>query len=394
MITAQNWRNYTSFMPDGMVSLFQGKYYWKMPPDARIEVGATVVRPLPKNYLAATERYSGQVAIVTLPSGGLTLKNYRGGEPFPNPAEPHKGWKILTDVWYRYFPHLTVDSYGTACGQNSYGNISCTADELVTHQLSYNTDPGVPETIPGTQDEFFAEWIMTLEPESQKYTASLVLSPTDLTKPQEIYAFIPSLRRPQAVASSARCTPFSGTDLTTDEYRYGFNGNLTDLAVESLGEKKILSLIDINMPATTLPEGYDMPLGWPLPSWGKWQLRDVYEISASKLPGEAGNYCVGKRVMYVDKAFFSTLWEDLYDKQMKPWKFAGFFLGTVDVPGVGPVNSSGVAVEAFWDIQNNHASILPDPGNGRPFYVNEQAPNEYRDIARFTTVNGLSEIMR
>ncbi|MGH7838097.1 MAG: DUF1329 domain-containing protein, partial [Candidatus Binataceae bacterium] len=158
VITAQNWRNYTSFMPDGMVSLFQGKYYWKMPPDARIEVGATVVRPLPKNYLAATERYSGQVAIVTLPSGGLTLKNYRGGEPFPNPAEPHKGWKILTDVWYRYFPHLTVDSYGTACGQNSYGNISCTADELVTHQLSYNTDPGVPETIPGTQDEFFAEW--------------------------------------------------------------------------------------------------------------------------------------------------------------------------------------------------------------------------------------------
>ncbi len=393
-ITAQNWQQYEQFMPDGMIALFQGKYHWKMPADVSIEIGPTVVRPLPANYLAATERYSPQVKIIDLPSGGLTLSNYRGGLPFPNPSDPHMGWKVLTNVWYRYVPHLTVDTYGTACSQNGYGSINCTADELVTRQLSYNTDPGVPETIPGTHNNFYAEWIMTLEPENQKYTASLILSPTDLTKPQQIYAFIPSLRRPQAVSPNARCTPYPGTDLTTDEYRYGFNGNLTDSIVDTVQTRRVIALIDMNIPATSLPQGYDMPLGWSLPSWGKWQVRDVYQIDARKLPSQQGSYCYGKRIMYVDRSFFSTLWEDLYDKQMNLWKVAGFFLGTADVPGIGPVNSSGRAVEAIWDLQNNHSSILVDPGNGHPFYINEQAPEEYKDIARYTTVTGLSQIMR
>jgi hypothetical protein len=394
IITAQNWRQFAQFMPDGMIALFQGKYFWKMPSDVNMEIGPAVVRSLPANYLAATERYSPQVKIVDLPSGGLTLSNYRGGLPFPNPSEPHLGWKILTNVWYRYVPHLTVDTYGTACSQNGYGSINCTADELVTRQLSYNTDPGVPETIPGARGNFYSEWIMTLEPENEKYTASLVLSPTDLTKPQQIYAFIPSLRRPQAVSPSARCTPYPGTDLTTDEYRYGFNGNLTDSLVGDVQVRKILSLVDINLPQKSYPEGYDMPLGWSTPSWGKWQVRDVYKIDVRKLPSQQSSYCYGKRIMYVDKSFYSTLWEDLYDKQMNLWKIAGFFLGTADIPGIGPVNSSGRAVEAIWDVENNHSTILVDPGNGRPFYINEQAPDEYKDITKYTTVTGLSQIMR
>src|SRR5947209_6525801 len=81
-ITAQNWQEYQQFMPDGMIALFQGKYYWKMPGDVRIEVGPTVVRQLPATYLSATERYSQQVKIVELPIGGLTLANYYCGMPF------------------------------------------------------------------------------------------------------------------------------------------------------------------------------------------------------------------------------------------------------------------------------------------------------------------------
>ena len=393
-INAQNWEQYRQFLPDGMIALFEGKYHWKMPADVQLEIGPTVMRQLPATYLAATERYSSQVKIVELPSGGLTLHNYRGGLPFPNPAEPHMGWKILTNVWYRYVPHLTVDTYGTACSQNGFGSINCTADELVTRQLSYNTDPGVPETLPGAHGNFYAEWIMTLEPENEKYTASLVLSPTDLTQPQQIYAFIPSLRRPQAVSPNARCTPYPGTDMTTDEYRYGFNGNLTDSVVESAQARRIVALIDVTIPAQTYPAGYDMPLGWSTPDWGKWQVRDAYQIDVRKLPSQQSSYCYGKRIMYVDKSFYSTLWEDLYDKQMNLWKVAGFFLGTAEVPQIGPVNSSGRAVEGIWDLQNNHSSILSDPGKGRPFYVNEQAPDEYKDIAKYTTVSGLSQIMR
>ena len=34
-ITIRNWTQYKQFMPDGMVALFQGTYYWKMPADSR-----------------------------------------------------------------------------------------------------------------------------------------------------------------------------------------------------------------------------------------------------------------------------------------------------------------------------------------------------------------------
>src|ERR1700730_8926992 len=71
VITMQNWQQYRQFMSDGLVDLFSGKYYWKMPADVSMPVGPTIVNPLPKNYLAATEKYSGQVKVLELPDGGL-----------------------------------------------------------------------------------------------------------------------------------------------------------------------------------------------------------------------------------------------------------------------------------------------------------------------------------
>ena len=78
-----------------------------MPSDVAMEVGPTVVNPAPKNYQEATEKYAGQTKVVELPDDGLTLANYQGGLPFPNPAEPHQGWKILANVWY-YIPASVI----------------------------------------------------------------------------------------------------------------------------------------------------------------------------------------------------------------------------------------------------------------------------------------------
>src|SRR5436190_18277796 len=58
VINMQNWQRYREFMPDGMAALFEGKYAWKMPNDVSLEVGPTIIHPLPRNYLAATEKYA------------------------------------------------------------------------------------------------------------------------------------------------------------------------------------------------------------------------------------------------------------------------------------------------------------------------------------------------
>jgi hypothetical protein len=393
-INMQNWQAYRQFMPDGMVALFEGTYAWKMPADVALEIGPTVIHPLSHNYLAATEKYAGQVQLEELPEGGLTLRNYQGGEPFPNPQEPHMGWKILANLWYRYTPHLSADTYGSGCLVDHYRNISCKAAEIVERQLAFNTDPDVPVTIPNSGERFFTQWLMVLEPEDARYTAILNISYTDLSRPEDQYVFLPALRRYQPLSALARCSPSQGTDATPEELRSGFDSNLTQLKVELLGEKKILALVDATTPLTRFPQDFYMPLGWPTPAWGKWQVRDVYVISFSKLPAYASGYCYGKKVLYVDKQFSAPLWEDMYDMKMAPWKFLGLFLKTCNVPQIGPVNSCGAELEAYWDVQHDHATFFNDPAEGHQLYTNTDAPREFFDLVRFTTAPGLNEIMR
>src|SRR5437764_1160515 len=82
------------------------------------------------------------------------------------------------------------------------------------------------------------------------------------------------------------------------------------------------------------------------------------------------------RLRYVDKQSAAAVWEELYDMKMAPWKFLGLFLGTCNVPGIGPVNSCASELEAYWDIQRNHATFFNDPAEGHPLYTNENAPKE------------------
>jgi hypothetical protein len=392
VITSGNWRDYTKFMPDGMVSLLAGKFFWQAPADLRMEIEPTTIDSLPKNYLATTEKYAAQNKIVELPDGGLNLVGYHGGIPFPNTQEPHKGWKLLLNLWYRYAPHLIVDTDGIGCAIDSFGSQNCEKFEIVARQLSYVTDAGIPEAPPAPNAKFLAEWFMVTEPEQEKYTASLNLDYTDLTQPEDAYVFLPSLRRYQRVSVSARCSAFDGTDWTSEDFRSGLDSNLTELQADYLGHRKILAMVDPRPLLKPFPFGFALPLAWPTPELGKWQLRDVEVISVKKIPARAAGYCYGNRIIYMDSHFYSPLWEELYDAQMKLWKFDMVMPQRMNIPGVGIANLPGADVEELWDVKRNHATVGAE---GRPtLYLNEQAPVEFQDISRYTTPAGLNLIMR
>ena len=117
-ITMSNWQQYQEFMPLGMIKLFEGQYSWKMPADVEMEIGPSHEDGnLPRNWVEATEKYGSQTAVEVLPNGHYVLKNYYGGTPFPNPEEPHKGWKILANAFWGYTPaiinHWTVPSFSS-----------------------------------------------------------------------------------------------------------------------------------------------------------------------------------------------------------------------------------------------------------------------------------------
>jgi len=396
-ITMSNWQRYRQFMPDGMIDLFAGKYFWKMPPDVEMDIGPTVIHPLPKGYLEATEKYSSQVSLVSLPDGGLSVAGYAGGIPFPQPSDPHEGWKILANYWFRYFPHLVVntsDNLGFGCTADSFGSINCSKSLYVYRQLSYNTDPGIPQTTPGGAGKFYTSWNMVEEPEQAKYTANLNIGYADLSKPQDIYVFRPALRRAEPLSAAARCSA-TGADLTPDDGRFGFNGNIPEFDANLIGEKQILSQMDVGTAGANFPQDYDMPLGWPKPSWGKWEVRDVYVLDIRKIPSKVSGYCYGKRIMYIDKQFYGALWQDLYDAKMQLWKIVLLQPIVLNIPQIGPQNLSGAQYSHYWDIQNNHASFNgPNDGHGYDVLINEDAPKTWDDVERYSTLSGLNEVMR
>ena len=274
------------------------------------------------------------------------------------------------------------------------GNYNCQDYLAVKRQFSFNTDANAPAEPPGPDARYFTEWFMTLEPEQDKYTAYLTVNYADPARPEDEYAFLPRSAvtrpsRPVRGALRARAwTPLSRI------FHNGFDSNLTEVQVDYVARKKILALVDVQPPAAPFPADVDKPLGWPTPKWGKWQVRDADVLAIKKIPSKAGGYCYGERTMYADSHFAYPLWEELKDAQMQPWKIIGIFPLKVEVPGAGTIDTAALDVEVFWDLQHKHASFASEPADGRPAYVNEQAPKRYNDDSRYATPSGLNLIMR
>ncbi len=398
-ITMQNWQQYQSFMAPGMVELFQGKYFWKMPQDVVMEVGPTVDHPLPKGYSEATEQYGAQTRVVHLPNGHYDIQGYVAGQPFPHPQGPDKGYEILANVWFAYVPHLyvnTPNNQAISCTQDRFHNVACTHLDFVYRQVAYNTDPDVPRTEPKAGDAWFTEWLMVEQPEQSRYTADLTIFYKDNQRFEDNYVFVPALRRSLRLSVTARCAPVVGSDYTHDDYKtVGFNGGLALFQAAFLGHRKILAFVnDYSGITGAFPQNWDMPLGFPKPSWGKWQVRDVDMIDVRRIPSESPGYCYGKRIMYVDSHFSYADWEEVYDANMKLWKLFLLSPHAVKVPQVGLVTTNSVVAEA-WDVQNDHATYFSSSDqNGRDALFNSDAPAEYHNFNKYCTPGGLMQIMR
>ncbi len=400
-ITMANWQRYKAYMPLGMVKLFEGGYGWKMPADVEIDLGPTHHNLLPATWVEATEKYGPQTAVEVLPNGHYEIENYHGGTPFPDPAAPHKGWKILANVFFDYVPAVYVKSGGnfsTFYVIDRFGNISPSTVNVVYRWSDYITDKGFPPKENYAPGSWYSEWVMEQTPEQARYTTSLALYYSDQESHPfpDNYVFVPSLRRSLRLSTSARCAPFLGYDLSNDDAKTnGFNGSTATYTGHNLGDRKMLTLMAIdNYAAGDFPNQYDMPLGFPKPSWGQWELRDLTIDDVTRIPSEAAGYCYSHRVMYVDKELWDSEWNDMYDSNGKLWKFMAFFNEIGQVPQGGYRWKEVTA--SFWDLQNTHMTIYCphcNPSHSGA-YLDLQAPKEYLDGVKYGSPSGLMQIMR
>jgi Protein of unknown function (DUF1329) len=397
VITLQNWQKYKDFMPVGMQDLFAGTYFWKFPPDFKMNVGPTHSYPLPPEYLKNTEKYSQQVKIVDLPDGGHSITGYVAGIPFPNPEEPMKGYKILADIWWAYIPHLQ-------CGYDKFVLVDrflATHDETVLQvyrRTGHTSDPGQPINDPRTPGIEYTEYLSVLAPEQSKYVAQLSLYYTDPTKSEDLFLFVPALRRSLRLSSAARCSPTVGTDFTQDDARYSnYNGGVTRFQSKWLRDGKFLTLMKGDVDKMGDMSNFYRPLLFPSPSIGSFEVRDMYVIDVRRIPSQRVGYCYGKKVMYVDKQIYYGLWTDAYDENMKLWKIMYALSLAQNVPQMGVIGATNEWISEAMDVQAQHLSFGTRDGK-RIFRYNEECQNyngeNLDDLKLYGSTAGLNMIMK
>ena len=400
-ITMANWQQYKSVMPLGMIKMFEGVYGWKMPADIKIPVGAPHLGGnLPKTWVEATEKYGAQTGVDVLPNGHYVLKNYYGGTPFPNPQDPNKGWKVLANVFFAFVPALYVNApqnHGTVWAIDRFGDIAPSTFDVVYRWSAYITDPGFPHEETYAPGTWYTEWGMQESPEQARYTASLSLYYQDQEKNPfpDTYVFVPALRRSLRLSTASRCSPVFGFDWSYDDAKTnGFNGSTSVYTADHLGDRGILTLAVFNQDGASYPQNYLLPLGWPGPSWGTWEVRPMAVVDAHRIASESAGYCYSSRILYADKEHWNADWVDLFDANHKLWKSIAYFNDIGNVPGLGRT-WDGVSSMA-WDLQNTHMTLWSGFGNPAKIkpYLDSNAPKEFFNGVKYGSPAGLMQILR
>jgi len=403
VITKQNWMQYKDCFSEGVQHFWQGDFFWKIPDDVAIKVGPEHTWTLPKPYVEATEKYGSQTRLVKQGDGQYKLENYVAGTPFPNPSGPDKGTEIMANNTYKMGPYLLAAAIdlGNQASFNvkdRFGNSNTQIADATYRQLAYNwqTDQGVARVDPRSNGAWYSEWIMVQQPEQSKYTAVLTLLWQDNLKEDDDYAFVPALRRSLRLSSSARCSPLLGSDMIKDDQRAGWNGGVGKFVGKWLRDQKLLTLADMNGKAAgNYPAEYDGMLGWPKPSWGDWETRDVYVVDVRRIPEMAPGYCYGSRIDYMDKQYYANLAEDIYDSNMKLWKVMWLGATPTQMDSYGEQFGLCGIVENYWDVQNDHVSYITgfNP-SGACTLLDKQVPPQWDNVTKYATPAGLSQLMR
>lgn len=409
VISQQNWRRYRNFMSEGLKALFAGDHFWRLPSDLQIEVGPTISIPLPKKYLEDTSRYSSRVSLSKTRFGGYVPSGYIAGLPFPHPLDGDsslRGQRIFWDSYYRYQPRVQATSNFTY-SLDRFGNMTQASEvKAVLSQLAYLSDMDFPRTIPDAGGYYFAKYYQQIAPEQGKYSTILDLIPTNPAELDELYEFVPTLRRSLRLSQAARCAPVFGSDYLIDDEGDGPPGLPQLFEIDYLGQKRILALEHANPSSFDSPGGpnqldetyyYPASIGlapFPKPAMGKWELRNTYVISLRRLPAFADSYCYSRRVMYVDQEnYFGSGELDLYDPNGNLFKTQLVLLYPMPIPKTNDVTEllAGPNTGMLIDFIHKHVTVSP----GLHSCINQDcAKDGYLDIRHYASPEGLTKIVQ
>lgn len=341
-IGPNNWQRVQGMVGENLLNRIKQGYTF--------QIKETTIYKPPKEYVEATEKYSGQVRLG--PNGELL--NYVAGQPFPkiDPSDPQVGQKLAWNFFWRWLGDDYKAGGGTAEGKIIRYALEKDGSERRADVVSYFIFPRTRYTlepkpaIPGYEHIDFMQLRIDSYPRDASGTTTLEIRYDDPNRPDDLYIYFPSIRRIRRVTTTQRCQTLAPSEFNLDDVN-SFNGKITDFNYRFLGEKKVLA----NFSQEHLP--YHRKKGDYLPLDEKWEVRDTYVL---EITPKDPNYCYPKKVIHIDKVLTDTPWTLIWDKKGEYWKEQFGHATRVKLPDRREVWSVGTV--AIVNVQNGRSTMV------------------------------------
>lgn len=256
----------------------------------------------PQSYRDATEKYKGTAKV---DSDG-NLLNYTAGLPFP---DPKTALEIMWNFDRRYGgdDHVYKGSVGKMIDSQGRER-SITMDFNLMRFTGRSSLPPMP-TIP-TEDGVKRKTLSVMtKPQAVAGTGVLTIVYEDPNRENDLWFYVPTLRRTVRASAARGQENYGGTDTTWDDI-YVWSGNIQDATYKLLGKKEVLAVVDEGLDEMPDETGGFM-------QGGNWQKVMVYEIEAvHKNP----KYPYSKSIWWVDPKTWEILYSVIYDRKGNLWK--------------------------------------------------------------------------
>jgi len=255
-----------------------------------------------QEYRDATEKFKGTAKIDT--DGNLV--NYTAGLPFP---DPQTGLEVMWNFDKRYTgdDHIYNGSVGKMIDSKgrrrsitmNFNLIRYTGRTVLPPVFNIPTDDGVKAKTLS---------VMT-KPQAVAGTGVLTVIYEDPKKENDLWFYVPTLRRTARASAARGQENYGGTDTTWDDI-YVWSGRIQEANYKLLGKKDVLAVVDEGLDETPDDSGGFL-------QGGNWQKVPVYEIEAvHKNP----KYPYSKSIWWVDPNTWEILYSVIYDRKGNLWK--------------------------------------------------------------------------
>jgi hypothetical protein len=342
-----NWQKVQGMVGENLLNRIKGGYTFKLKE-------STIIHPLDE-YVAATEKHSGKVRL----GANGELLNYVAGAPFPklDPSDPHAGLKLAWNFYWRW----VGDDYknGGATGDGKIiryvvekDGSERRSDVMHLHLRTRNRVTLDPKPAIGGYEHI--DWMQIRADEYPRDTAgttTLEVRYSDLSREDDLYIYVPSIRRVRRVPPLQRCATIPPSEFNFDDIN-SFNGKITDFTYKFLGEKTVLgNFSQEKLPFRRKPGDY-------LPLDEAWAPQDAYVL---EITPKDPTYCYSKKILYLDKTIGEAFWSLAWDRNGKYWR-EQFALRTPTKLADGrQVLSIGTVV--IVNLQNGRATLVTVPRN-------------------------------